>query len=400
MNNLFCILLLAVMLMLVIAQYACADIDQTPVVYDVEASVLQEWSRALGLSKQILVSWYDWHESLLSRLTGSNPPDFFILRTFNDNYAQIRDAGLLTDLSESAAIRNDILTMPPVFRSLLIEENGAIYGVPESITLENELYWIPATWKEFGFSPSMIPDSFETLLDILDYYLETPHDAYCVFYYTCNPNAQYTYRRWLIDWFVRAWNAQHVYTGEVIDEQRLVNLVSRALDIGKRLDQSEQQSEQEKRELIPLFHGGIGGRGLTYDGNYTYTLDHFVPERLFSDQPALITIGISLVCCRANSNWAESAPAMLEMCIQHRPDWALFYCHPDQGNTEAYNAQIQSDYSHGRFTSDWLESLTTSNLTPVAPVNLTSDDEYYQLTMQLLREEITPDQYVTKMKEM
>ena len=82
--------------------------------------------------------------------------------------------------------------MPPVFRSLLIEENGAIYGVPESITLENELYWIPAIWKEFGFSPSMIPDSFETLLDILEYYLETPHDAYCVFYYTCNPNAQYT----------------------------------------------------------------------------------------------------------------------------------------------------------------------------------------------------------------
>ena len=369
-------------------------------VYDIEASVLQEWSGALGLSKQIKANWYDWHESLLLRLTGSNPPDFFILRTFNDDYAQIRDTGLLTDLSESAAIRDDIMTMPSVFRTLLIDESGAIYGVPESITPENELYWIPATWKEFGFSASLIPDSFETLLDILEYYLEAPHDAYCVFFYTSNPNAQYTYRRWLIDWLVCAWNAQQKYTGEAIDESRLVNLVSRAMDIGKRLDQSEPQSEQEKRERIPLFHGGMRGRGLTYDGKYSYTLDHFVPERLFSDQPALITIGISLLCCRANSSWAESAPALLEMCIQHRPDWAQFYCHPEQGNIEVYNAQIQSDYSHGRFTLEWLESLTASNLIPVAPVNLLSDDEYYQLTMQLFREVITPEQYVTEIEGM
>ena len=51
-------------------------------VYDVEASVLQEWSKALRLSEQIKVNWYDWHEPLLSQLSGNNPPDFFILRTF------------------------------------------------------------------------------------------------------------------------------------------------------------------------------------------------------------------------------------------------------------------------------------------------------------------------------
>ena len=400
MKNLPCVLLVVVLLIMVIAQYAYADNDHAPVVYDVEASVLYEWSKTLGLNEQIKESWYDWHEPLISRLTGNDPPDFFVLRTYNDNYAQIRDSELLADISVSDAIRNDILTMPSVFSSLLTDESGAIYGIPESITLMNELYWIPNTWKNSGFPASLIPDSFETLLGFLEFYLETPHDEYCIFYYTSNPNVQYTYRRWLTDWLVCAWNAQRKYTNEEMDEQQLMNLVSRAIDIGERLDQSEPNSEQEKRELIPLFHGGIRGRGLTFDGKYSYTLHSIVPQRITSNQPALITIGLSLVCCRANSNWADSAPAMLEMCIQHRPDWVPFYCHPDQGDLEAYNAQIQSGYSHMCFTPDWLESLNTSNLIPIAPVSLTSSDEYYQLTMQLFYGEITSEQYVRDIMQM
>ena len=397
MKKQLCFLLMAVTLVLVIARYACAEKDQMLVVYDVGTNTLQEWSKALGLNKEIEVSWYDWREPLLLRLTGSNPPDFFVVRTHNDDYERIRDLRLLADLSGNDAIREDIMTMPSVFRSLLIEESGAIYGVPESVTPDNELYWIPTAWEEFGFSPGMIPDSFESLLDCLEFYLNTSHEGYCVFYYTADPDALYTYRRWLINWLVCTWNAQRIYSGDDIGESRLVDLISRAIRIGERLDQSEPQSEQEKRELIPLFHGGIRGRGLTNDGAYSYTMDQIVPERLFSDQPALITISMNLVCCRANSSWTEDAPALLELCIHHRPDWAPFYCHPDQGNVDIYNSQIESDYLNVRFTSAWLESLIASALIPVAPISITSNDEYRQITMQLLRREITPGQYVREL---
>ena len=112
-------------------------------------AVTREWQEQYGI--RVERAWHDGQMNLTEVLQAEDAPDFFCISTQNADFEAIRNAGWLADLSASASIREDIASLPPVFRAALESEDGTIWGIPEAASFKYEVYWLPAAWEAMGW---------------------------------------------------------------------------------------------------------------------------------------------------------------------------------------------------------------------------------------------------------
>ena len=377
----------------------CGAFAEPLTIQDIDPPLPQVWQRAYGA--EITRRSYDFRVDQLTRLQAESGPDFFLVPTNTADYAALRDGGWLLDLSSNPMIAADTAALPPVFRSVVVEENGAVYGVPLCAVFEDELYWIPEAWEAAGLSASSAPDSFAELLDFLAAYAAQPPEGFCVFTRCFEPNPPFTYRRWLLLLLTDIWSVQAYGAGQAphFSQPDFIALAARTLEVGKALDAADPASEREKLRLTPLFYGGGGrGRGYTASGKAAYSLNNLLPHRVTAQQPRLISVSLELLCCRADSPWADMAPAMLGEAIPFRQGWKTLYLHPDLGNLERVNAEISVPTA--RFTPEWLSSLSALTLTPVAAPRFyasASRDAYLALIDGAVKGSLSAEQFAREL---
>ena len=361
-------------------------------------AVTREWQEQYGI--RVERAWHDGHMNLTEVLQAEDAPDFFCISTQNADFEAIRNAGWLADLSASASIREDIASLPPVFRAALESEDGTIWGIPEAASFKHEVYWLPAAWEAMGWDTKKVPASYTELLDCLEAYSAHPQAGFCVFQFTADPGPQFTYRKWLLRLLVSIWHTQALYAGKSQDDENetFQALMERALSVGKALDEIDPPSVEEKKSLTPLFYSGLSGRGLCQYGSQTYTLRNLIPHRIDREQPALVCVSLTLYCCRANSVWSPQAAQLLESVIRHREGWKGFYLHPDAGDIQTWNRQLPDSAQAARFTRPWLDSLKELSFVPAVYPEGFRGDAYDQLIDQAARGDVTSFQFVRRMR--
>ena len=162
MKNLFCVLLLAVMLVLVIAQYACADEEKVaPILYRFDGrDEAGQWAEMLGFKKTLRNIVVHENYDYLTDILREYQPDFFCAYTEEQSPKELCQAGLINAFTPTEAMQREISEMAPyvqtVFRNELMIQDGQLLGYPVAGYNVCEApifigYWIPDAWQASPF---------------------------------------------------------------------------------------------------------------------------------------------------------------------------------------------------------------------------------------------------------
>lgn len=314
-----CLLALCLMVPSAFAQEA----RQTMRVWDLSESAF--WREHPEVDKTN--AWYDWHIGLMDRLAADDAADLFIVRTYNDDFAAIRDAGMLADLSDSEAIRDAVSRMRPETQQLVTTQDGQILGLPVS-QLVRPFYWYQDAWDEAGLTADDVPHSYTELLDFLDAWAARvavhPEKNVCVnrMLRFGSGKEKYHYTNWLMRTLIIDWVMQKQYAGKPADftTPEFIALAEKTRDVGLKLYEAEPR-EKERSNMLQLFQNDMDGGEHANDGR-DYGLSHIIPYRIVSDQPVLMKADADVVCVRKDSPWLTEA---LDFITQYK-DEQPFYC--------------------------------------------------------------------------
>ena len=368
-----CILLLAVMIVLVITQYAYANEEKTaPVLYDfVESEEAGLWAEMLGFDQPLTNIVPRRDHDYLTDILQEYRPDFFRAYASEANPRELYQAGLIEAFEPTEAMLREISEMPrylqTLFRDELMTEDGRLLGYPSSSygVFEAPLfigYWIPDAWQASPFRDMTPPSSFEELLDFIEVFLDTPHDGFRLFW---APDKG-SYRAELLqDPLLQGWIVQSLYAGKLVTftDQQFIALADRAQKLGQRLLKEDYKSKRSGKIRYLLAY--CQQVGYSFNEKDTFTCANIIPLRMTADQPPLISeyYGNELCYVSKNSPWAASAGELFETAIPHAKIYRGVTCYsrmafPDKIDLEAENLDtIKYGDKHNLMTREWLNSV-------------------------------------------
>ena len=373
MKKMFCILLTAVMLVFVVAQYACADEELTaPVLYNfVDSEEAGLWAEMLGFDQPLTNIVPKGGHDYLTDLLQEYRPDFFRADASEANPKELYQAGLIEAFEPTEAMLQEISEMPrylqTLFRDELMTEDGRLLGYPSSSygVFEAPLfigYWIPDAWQASPFRDMTPPSSFEELLDFIEVFLDTPHDGFRLFW---APDKG-SYRAELLqDPLLQGWIVQSLYAGKLVTftDQQFIALADRAQKLGQRLLKEDYKSKRSGKIRYLLAY--CQQVGYSFNEKDTFTCANIIPLRMTADQPPLISeyYGNELCYVSKNSPWAAYAGELFETAIPHAKIYRGVTCYsrmafPDKIDLEAENLDtIKYGDKYNLMTREWLNSV-------------------------------------------
>lgn len=335
--------------------------------------------------------WYNWRFPMLERFQSGEIPDIVTVRSYNDDLPALIEAGMLTDISVSSVIQNDIAGMYDCIKKLVIQPDSSIYGVPGFFCLDNDTF-VPSAWQRAGLDYNDRPTSFTGLLDLAEWWLESggARNDIC-FLRLIEDECSHPYINWFLDTLVRNIQAQSSHQGvaPVFSEPDVIALVERCIRLGNQLEKAEP-SAIEKQEMGCLIYGHrTNGYALSLD--QPVTMDDLIPFALTNDDPPLYWGNLDMVCMTAGSTWGEEGIRLLELYPSCRTaDYQLLRLFPDC-DFSAYNQMV--DPMNG-YSKAYLESLRTFSGEIVLPVDrITYMDTYQSERVRLIKGEITAEQF-------
>ena len=373
MKNLFCILLLAVMLVLVIAQYSCADGEKVaPLLYRFDGrDEAGQWTEMLGFKKTLRNIVVPENYDYLTDILREYQPDFFCAYTEEQSPRELCQAGLIEAFTPTEAIRREISEMAPyvqtVFRNELMTQDGQLLGYPVAGYNVCEApifigYWIPDAWQASPFRNMTPPSSFAELLDFIEMFLDTPHDGFRLFY---SPRGKDDYLEALIrEPLEQAWIAQCLYAGRpvVFSDSQFITLANQAQMLGQRLLKEDYASKRSSKTRYLI--ADRQQYGYSYNEKDTFTCANIIPLRISTDQPPLIAQRLELYYVSKTSPWAAHAGELFETAIPHvktvrgmtHYDRWVF---PDKFDLDAYNHDAKKNgvKKYDMITREWLNSV-------------------------------------------
>lgn len=158
----------------------------------------------------------DGYGPWLTPADGSNRVDVLRLYTTGGNdrdFVNLRDQGLLLDLSSDPAIVAYVDTLYPPFRALVTGENGEIWAVPTETVSYTGFFVNRKAMQDMGFTPEDMPTNMIELCAFINMWDEEYADRfpnYCCIEYSENT------RKFLTDMAIDMWIAHCQATGREI----------------------------------------------------------------------------------------------------------------------------------------------------------------------------------------
>lgn len=373
MKNLFCILLLAVMLVLVIAQYACADEEKVaPILYGFDGrDEAGQWAEMLGLKKTLRNIVVRENYDYLTDILREYQPDFFCAYTREQLPRNLLQAGLIEAFTPTEAMQREISEMASyvqiMFRNELMTRDGKLLGYPVAGYAVSEApifigYWIPEAWQASPFRNMTPPSSFEDLLDFIEVFLDTPHDGFRLFY---SPRGKDDYLEAMIrEPLEQGWIAQSLYAGRpvIFNDPQFIALANQAQKLGQRLLKEDYASKRSSKTRYLL--ADRQQYGYSYNEKDTFTCANIIPLRMTADQPPLIAQNLELYYTSKASPWAAHAGELFETAIPHVRTVRGMTCYdrwvfPDKFDLDASNhyAKKNGVKKYDMITGEWLNSV-------------------------------------------
>ncbi len=335
-------------------------------------------------------AWYSPWDDRLGIIQGDDAPDVMILRTNNCDFAAIKEAGVLSDLSGSESIRQAVGRMRPEARQLVTTEAGEIIGLPV-VHMAGPVYWYQEAWDAAGLGPEDVPQSYTELLDFLEIWservAERPEKKVCVSHLVRGNTGveKHNYTNWLMEILVNSWLLQQEYAVEPaaesvgfhspgFDSPEFAALAERTRDIGEKLYEAEPK-ESKRQKMLQLFQSDINGGEHANDGR-DYGFSHTLPMRITADQPALMLGHMNIACVRAGSPWLPEALDFLEQFKEQQPFFFRYTLYTDF-KPGSYTAPSLSG-TYYTISEGWLEDYRHYEGTLVY-FQQPSGDEYYAL---------------------
>lgn len=152
------------------------------------------------------------YEPWLRPADGSEAVDVLRLYTTTEDrdFAALRDAGLLMDLSADEEIAAYVADLYPAFRALVTGENGEIWAVPTETVSYTGVFVNRRAMTDMGFSPEDMPTNLIDLcafISMWDAEYAERYPNYCCIEYAENT------RRFLADVAIDMWNVHCQATG-------------------------------------------------------------------------------------------------------------------------------------------------------------------------------------------
>ncbi len=373
MKSIFCILMAALMLVLVIAQYACADGKKIPpTLYRInDDGQARRWAEILGFEQPLenlkVIQSYD----IFTELIHDYQPDFMSVLTWQDETPKaLYRAGLIAPFTPTETMLAEISEMTPIVQKLiqneLILEDGRMLGYPLSGYSMCEPsfigYWIMDAWEASPFQNDPYPSSYEELLDFMDTYLQTSHEGF-LFCFCDHQNKGTFLNDLFLEPLLGSWVVQCEYAGKpvVFSDPLFITLADRSQELFQRMLKSDYRTKRDtkKQYLFSKNH-----RGFSCNLRDGFTCESMIPYRTTSDQPRLVNFTMGLYCVNAQSAYVSQTAELFETAIPHtevirgitRYDpWAF----PDQFDVEATNHELKKMKAPGcyQYTKEWLQSI-------------------------------------------
>ena len=265
---------------------------------------------------QITAPNYHWVTGV-ALLQQTNAPDLYSTCTDAVDFAAMKSAGVLADLSGSAILRETVGRMRPEVQALVTDDDGRILALPLG-ALSNPVYWRQEAFDALGLTTP--PQSYTELLDFAEAWAqrvqEHPEKEICftnTFFF--GQNASYNYTFWLLDFLLDAWEMQCYEAGEPVnfDTPEFIALLKRTKEAGKLLHAAEP-SYAKCSNMTPLFYNqhGSASFGGYFNGGREEGLSHTVPFRITAEQPVLMRANMDVWVARADSPYIAEITGYLE----------------------------------------------------------------------------------------
>lgn len=307
---------------------------------------------------------------LLDRVRSGQEPDLLITQVVFGELEALKDAGAIVPFTPNETLVNDLETMPPFTRELirkyLVTEDGQFWGCADYFDLKAMLFYVPDAWADSPFRDRTPPTSFEEFLDFAEFYLDTPHEGFCLL--SAWANEKYFVEKEILNMLLHTWTIQQQYAGEPFrfTSEEFISLLDRTKKLLIRLQKEEPKMNKKQkglRELLANPGGGSHG-GKTEVSRELYNWDHMIPYRIYASQPPLVNAWGDCVVCVCNP---EADPAevnrYMENLIRQR-DWPekhevpySAYTHPELMVADECNEEYYPEVKDGYMTQQWLDSI-------------------------------------------
>ncbi|MBR4080249.1 MAG: hypothetical protein IKK21_00515 [Clostridia bacterium] len=254
-------------------------------------------------------------EPWLRPADGSEAVDVLRLYTTTDDrdFAVLRDAGMLMDLSVDEEIAAYVADLYPPFRELVTGENGEIWAVPTETVSYTGFFINRKAMTDMGFSPEDMPANLVELCEFITMWDEKYADRYPN--YTCIDSVEDA-RRFLADYALNMWVVHCQATGREVrfDAPEFRKVMEAVASVSaKRTEIGMQVVNPEISDYkagLFWFDCQLVGNWASYMEEYSDRI--FVPLTMTADMPFHAVVeGVELWVINGETTAAEYALAFV-----------------------------------------------------------------------------------------
>ncbi len=239
------------------------------------------------------------------------------------DWEQVRDSGLLVDLSGSEQLTSYVGRMYSVFQEMVYKD-GKLTGVPCASCVDwAGLCCNPECWEKAGYGTEDVPTCFLELLDFLEKWAERneaePTGISLMQNYMFVNFARDSYTDWLSRFYVDQYVNQCLRQGEkpVFNTPEAIATLKKIAWIGEALYECDSKVPRTEIQWETEGEYGFHTSWLLEDGMYG---SYIIPCRVTKDAPVIYPVHMEILCIPQNAPERELALEFVEHYIQHVND--------------------------------------------------------------------------------
>ena len=246
-----------------------------------------------------------------------------IMNSAYADWEQVRDSGLLADLSGSELLTSYVGRMYPAFQEMVYKD-GKLTGIPyDAVVDASGLFCNQECWEKAGYGTEDVPTCFLDLLDFLEKWAERneaePTGISLMQTYMFVNFARDSYTDWLSRFYVDQYVNQCLMQGErpVFNTPEAITILKKIAWIGEALYECDSKVPRTEIQWDTEGEYGFHTSWLLEDGMYG---SYIIPCRVTKDAPEIYPVHMEILCIPQNAPEREQALEFVEHYIQHVND--------------------------------------------------------------------------------
>ena len=250
-----------------------------------------------------------------------------IMNSAYADWEQVRDSGLLADLSGSELLTSYVGRMYPAFQEMVYKD-GKLTGIPyDAVVDASGLFCNQECWEKAGYGTEDVPTCFLDLLDFLEKWAERnkkePTGISLMQTYLFVNFARDSYTDWLSRFYVAQYVNQCLRQGEksVFNTPEAIAVLKRIARIGEALYECDcEDAPHPKIQWDTEGEYGFHTSWLLDDGISSNAPQYNIPCRVTADAPEIYPLRVEVLCIPQNAPKQEQALEFANFYIQRIND--------------------------------------------------------------------------------